>query len=148
MHPAPPHLARKRKAISARIRRHARPLDFPRTHPLHGQRTPLPNRPIAGKMLQTQEKRRPGSASHKNSLTERKRHDQWKELISRINELARKQRTTGLTAAEKEEQQRLRAAYLADIRAQVKGMLDRVRRRRRRGGTPVRRGISGKDKHR
>ena len=49
-----------------------------------------------------------------------------KELISRINELARKQRTTGLTAAEKEEQQRLRAAYLADIRAQVKGMLDRV----------------------
>lgn len=49
-----------------------------------------------------------------------------KELITRINELARKQRTTGLTAAEKEEQQRLRAAYLADIRAQVKGMLDRV----------------------
>lgn len=49
-----------------------------------------------------------------------------KELIARINELARKQRTTGLTAAEKEEQQRLRAAYLADIRAQVKGMLDRV----------------------
>ena len=49
-----------------------------------------------------------------------------KELISRINELARKQRTTGLTATEKEEQQRLRAAYLADIRAQVKGMLDRV----------------------
>ena len=42
-----------------------------------------------------------------------------KELISRINELARKQRTTGLTAAEKEEQQRLRAAYLADIRTQV-----------------------------
>ena len=27
-----------------------------------------------------------------------------KELIARINELARKQRTTGLTAAEKEEQ--------------------------------------------
>lgn len=49
-----------------------------------------------------------------------------KELIARINELARKQRTTGLTAAEKEEQQRLRTAYLADIRAQVKGMLDRV----------------------
>ncbi|MBP7249489.1 MAG: DUF896 domain-containing protein [Selenomonas sp.] len=72
-----------------------------------------------------------------------------KELISRINELARKQRTTGLTAAEKEEQQRLRAAYLADIRAQVKGMLDRVEivdvvEEER----TVRRGISGKDKHR
>ena len=72
-----------------------------------------------------------------------------KELISRINELARKQRTTGLIAAEKEEQQRLRAAYLADIRAQVKGMLDRVEivdvvEEER----TVRRGISGKDKHR
>lgn len=72
-----------------------------------------------------------------------------KELIARINELARKQRTTGLTAAEKEEQQRLRAAYLADIRAQVKGMLDRVEivdvvEEER----PVRRGIPGKDKRR
>lgn len=72
-----------------------------------------------------------------------------KELIARINELARKQRTTGLTAAEKEEQQRLRAAYLADIRAQVKGMLDRVEivdvvEEER----TVRRDIPGKDKRR
>ena len=72
-----------------------------------------------------------------------------KELIARINELARKQRTTGLTAAEKEEQQRLRAAYLADIRAQVKCMLDRVEivdvvEEER----TVRRGISGKYKRR
>ena len=72
-----------------------------------------------------------------------------KELIARINELARKQRTTSLTAAEKEEQQRLRTAYLADIRAQVKGMLDRVEivdvvEEER----TVRRGISGKYKRR
>ena len=72
-----------------------------------------------------------------------------KELIARINELARKQRTTGLTAAEKEEQQRLRTAYLADIRAQVKGMLDRVEivdvvEEER----TVRHGIPGKDKRR
>ena len=72
-----------------------------------------------------------------------------KELIARINELARKQRTTGLTAAEKEEQQRLRAAYLADVRAQVKGMLDRVEivdvvEEER----TVRRGIPCKDKRR
>ena len=72
-----------------------------------------------------------------------------KELIARINELSRKQRTTGLTAAEKEEQQRLRAAYLADIRAQVKGMLDRVEivdvvEEER----TVRRGSPGKDKRR
>ncbi|WP_418870664.1 DUF896 domain-containing protein [Selenomonas bovis] len=72
-----------------------------------------------------------------------------KELIARINELSRKQRTTGLTAAEKEEQARLRAAYLADIRAQLKGMLDRVEivdvvEEER----TVRRGIPGKDKRR
>ena len=72
-----------------------------------------------------------------------------KELIARINELARKQRTTGLTAAEKEEQQRLRAAYLADIRAQVKGMLDRVEIVDVvEEEQTVRRGISGKDKRR
>lgn len=72
-----------------------------------------------------------------------------KELIARINELARKQRTTGLTAAEKEEQQRLRAAYLADIRAQVKGMLDRVEIVDVvEEEQTVRRGISGKYKRR
>lgn len=72
-----------------------------------------------------------------------------KELISRINELARKQRTTGLTAAEKEEQQRLRAAYLADIRTQVKGMLDRVEIVDVvEEEQTVRRGISGKHKRR
>ena len=72
-----------------------------------------------------------------------------KELIARINELARKQRTTGLTAAEKEEQQRLRAAYLADIRAQVKGMLDRVEIVDVvEEEQTVRRGSPGKDKRR
>lgn len=72
-----------------------------------------------------------------------------KELIARINELARKQRTTGLTAAEKEKQQRLRAAYLADIRAQVKGMLDRVEIVDVvEEEQTVRRGISGKYKRR
>lgn len=72
-----------------------------------------------------------------------------KELIARINELARKQRTTSLTAAEKEEQQRLRTAYLADIRAQVKGMLDRVEIVDVvEEEQTVRRGISGKYKRR
>lgn len=49
-----------------------------------------------------------------------------KELIARINELSRKQRTVGLTPAEKEEQQTVRGIYLAGIRAQVKGMLDNI----------------------
>lgn len=42
-----------------------------------------------------------------------------KELLDRINELARKQREAGLTEEEKEEQNRLRQVYLADIRSQV-----------------------------
>ena len=58
-------------------------------------------------------------------------------------------RTDVHTAAEKEEQQRLRTAYLADIRAQVKGMLDRVEIVDVvEEEQTVRRGISGKYKRR
>lgn len=49
-----------------------------------------------------------------------------KEMIDRINELARKQRTVGLTEAEKTEQQELRGRYLAAIRAQVRAQLDAI----------------------
>lgn len=49
-----------------------------------------------------------------------------KELIARINALSRKQRSTGLTPTEKQEQKKLRQAYLADIRGQLKGMLDNI----------------------
>lgn len=42
-----------------------------------------------------------------------------KELLDRINELARKQRENGLTEEEIKEQGQLRKVYLADIRAQV-----------------------------
>ena len=44
------------------------------------------------------------------------------EKINRINELARKQKTPGgLTPEEKEEQARLRTAYLAWFRASLRG---------------------------
>lgn len=47
------------------------------------------------------------------------------EKIARINELARKSKTAeGLTAAEKAEQQALRAEYLADVRASLRAQLD------------------------
>lgn len=49
-----------------------------------------------------------------------------KEMIARINFLARKKRTTGLTEGELIEQKELYAMYLGNIRAQVKQKLDSI----------------------
>ena len=46
--------------------------------------------------------------------------------IDRINELARKQNTTGLTPAEKEEQQKLRQEFIATIRMNLRTQLDNI----------------------
>jgi uncharacterized protein YnzC (UPF0291/DUF896 family) len=46
------------------------------------------------------------------------------ELIARINELARKQRTAGLTDTEQAEQAALRRVYIDGIKSQVKAQLD------------------------
>ena len=48
------------------------------------------------------------------------------EKIARINELARKSKTTGLTEAEKAEQQALRQEYVADVKASLRAQLDRT----------------------
>lgn len=48
------------------------------------------------------------------------------ELIERINILARKKRTEGLTETELAEQKELYKEYLGNIRAQVKQNLDNV----------------------
>lgn len=48
-------------------------------------------------------------------------------LIERINELSRKQRSTGLAEWEVVEQAELRQQYLAFIRKQVKGSLENVK---------------------
>lgn len=48
------------------------------------------------------------------------------ELLARINELARKKRTVGLTAEELAEQKELYKVYLAAIRGQVTSLLDRI----------------------
>ena len=48
------------------------------------------------------------------------------ELLSRINELARKKRTEGLTENELAEQKELYKVYLASIRGQVAGLLDSI----------------------
>ncbi len=46
--------------------------------------------------------------------------------IERINELARKKKTVGLTGAELEEQARLRRQYLDEFKANMKATLDNV----------------------
>lgn len=48
------------------------------------------------------------------------------ELLARINELARKKCTQGLTEAEKLEQRRLYDIYLSAIRGQVINLLDSI----------------------
>ena len=48
------------------------------------------------------------------------------ERVKRINELAQKSRTVGLTEEEKAEQQLLRQEYVKAFRAGLDGMLDGV----------------------
>ncbi len=48
------------------------------------------------------------------------------ERIARLNELARKKKTIGLTEEEKQEQAILREEYLAAIRASLTAQLDNV----------------------
>ena len=48
------------------------------------------------------------------------------ELIKRINEIAKKKRTVGLTVEEEIEQKKLYREYLDNIRGQVKGHLDNI----------------------
>lgn len=47
--------------------------------------------------------------------------------ISRINELARKSKTEGLTEAEKDEQAKLRAEYIAAYKRSLVSQLESVR---------------------
>ena len=48
------------------------------------------------------------------------------ELLARINELARKKRTEGLTPEELAEQKELYKVYLAAIRGQVTSLLESI----------------------
>lgn len=49
-----------------------------------------------------------------------------KKMLARINALAKKKKTEGLTAAEQEEQKKLYQIYLGEIRAQFSQTLDNV----------------------
>ena len=49
-----------------------------------------------------------------------------KKQIDRINELARKKKTVGLTESEVKEQETLRQQYLSEFRANLQAMMDQV----------------------
>lgn len=48
------------------------------------------------------------------------------EKLKRINELYHKSQETGLTEEEKEEQKALRAEYVANVRANLRGQLNNI----------------------
>lgn len=48
------------------------------------------------------------------------------EMIARINELAKKKKTVGLTAEEMTEQAALRAEYIASFRKNLRMQLDQI----------------------
>ena len=48
------------------------------------------------------------------------------ERINRINELYHKSQNEGLTDEEKQEQAKLRAEYVANVRANLRGQLDSI----------------------
>lgn len=47
-------------------------------------------------------------------------------MIARINELAKKKKTSGLTAEELAEQKKLYQEYLGNIRSQLEAQLDNI----------------------
>ena len=53
-------------------------------------------------------------------------HNMKQEQIDRINELYHKSQAVGLTDAEKEEQAALRKQYVADIKASLRGHLNKI----------------------
>ena len=48
------------------------------------------------------------------------------QMTARINELYHKSQAEGLTDVEKEEQNQLRSAYVANVRANLRGQLDNI----------------------
>ncbi len=48
------------------------------------------------------------------------------QMTARINTLYHKSQAEGLTAEEKEEQKQLRSAYVANVRANLRGQLNQI----------------------
>lgn len=70
------------------------------------------------------------------------------EILTRINELAKKAKTTGLTEEEKEEREQLRQEYLRNFRKKFRGQLEQIQILEPDGSvTPVRRRIPNDKKN-
>lgn len=61
-----------------------------------------------------------------NRMSDKKEYSTMEKLTKRVNELYHKSQAEGLTEEEKEEQSRLRSAYVANIRKNLKGQLDNI----------------------
>ena len=61
-----------------------------------------------------------------NAFSEKGRQTLEKYKLDRINELAHKSKSEGLTVEEKEEQKILRQEFLAEIRADVRASLESI----------------------
>ncbi len=57
---------------------------------------------------------------------EKSRDMNVEQMTARINELYHKSQTEGLTEEETEEQKQLRSAYVANVRANLRGQLDNI----------------------
>lgn len=68
-----------------------------------------------------------GNKPDKGRLKSRMNQKTMEEKIARINELYHKSQSEGLTEEEKQEQAALRSAYVASVRANLKGQLDNIR---------------------
>ena len=69
------------------------------------------------------------------------------ELINEINELSRKSKTVGLTEAEKERQQELRAQYIKAFRSGFKQHLQNIKVVDEKGNDVTPRKIKNAKKH-
>ena len=69
-------------------------------------------------------------------------------MLARINELAKKKKAEGLTAAELEEQKKLYKIYLGEIRQQFSATLDNVSVKEKDGKVvPFKQAFSEKEKN-
>ena len=61
-------------------------------------------------------------------MSNKKEYAQYttEELTARVNELYHKSQTEGLTEEERKEQAELRSAYVAKVRANLRGQLDNI----------------------